>query len=64
MATRTTTIEAYNVTEAARLVGVSRWTLHRAIVAGELQATEIGKRGKIIYAADLLDWLISRGKVG
>jgi excisionase family DNA binding protein len=56
--TRATTIEAYNITEAARLVGVTRMTLHRAINDGRLVAHPTGRRSRIIYAADLLEYVL------
>jgi excisionase family DNA binding protein len=55
---RTTTVVAYNLTEAARRVGVSRWTVHRAIRDGKLNATHTG-RSVIIFADDLLDWVLT-----
>jgi len=61
---RTQTITAYNLTEAARRVGVSRWTLHRAVKDGRLNATHTG-RSVIIFADDLLDWVLTyRGGKG
>jgi excisionase family DNA binding protein len=57
---RVTTVTFFNLTEAARKVGVSRWTIHRAIKAGDLQSTRTGTRGVIINAEDLLDWVLSR----
>lgn len=62
--TRTRTIEAYSLTEAAKLLGISRWTLDRAIKADKLEAHKSGN-AVIIYAADLLDYVIAhRGGKG
>lgn len=63
-AARTQTVVAYSLTEAAKRVGVSRWTLHRAIKEGHLPAHKSGN-AVIIYAADLLDYVLSfRGGSG
>jgi len=56
--TRTRTIEAYSLTEAAKMLGLSRWTLHRAIRDGKLDAHKSGS-AVIIYAADLLDYVLA-----
>jgi excisionase family DNA binding protein len=61
---RTQTIIAFNLTEAAKRLGVSRWTLHRAIKDGKLPATRSGG-SIIIYSADLLDYVLTfRGGKG
>lgn len=56
--TKTTTITAYNIAEASRRIGVSRWTIHRAIKTGQLAATQTGRRSVIIFADDLLDYVL------
>jgi len=56
--TRTRTVEAYSLTEAAKRLGLSRWTLHRAIKDGKLDAHRSGN-AVIIYAADLLDYVLA-----
>jgi len=62
--TRTRTIEAYSLTEAAKLLGLSRWTLHRAIKDGKLEAHKSGS-AVIIYSGDLLDYVLAhRGGKG
>jgi excisionase family DNA binding protein len=58
MAARTQTVTAYNINEAASRVGVSRWTINRAIRAGELNAHRTGKRSVVIYADDLLEYVL------
>jgi excisionase family DNA binding protein len=64
MPARTQTVTAFNLTEAAKKVGVSRWTMHRAIKEGRLTAHRSG-RSVIIFSADLLDWVLSyRGGAG
>jgi excisionase family DNA binding protein len=57
MSARTTTVVAYNITEAAKRLGLSRWTIHRAILDGKIEVTRTG-RSVIIYADDLLDYAI------
>lgn len=44
--------------EAARRVGVSRWTLHRAIKAGLLPAHRVGGV-TLIYSDDLLEYVLA-----
>jgi excisionase family DNA binding protein len=55
---RVQTISAYSLTEAAKKVGVSRWTIHRAIKDGKLAAHKSGS-ATIIFSADLLDYVLS-----
>ena len=58
------TVTYYSATEAAKKVGVSRVTLWRDIRDGKLIATK-RRNGVIIYAADLLDYVIQhRGSRG
>jgi len=57
-ADRMQTISAYSLTEAAKKVGVSRWTIHRAIKDGKLAAHKSGG-ATIIWAPDLLDYVLS-----
>lgn len=45
------------VPEAAAKIGKTKTTLYSAIEAGHLKYTPIGKRGKLISAADLEAWL-------
>jgi excisionase family DNA binding protein len=47
---------AYSPAEAARLLGVSRWTVYHWIYSGELPATKIGRR-QMISAARLRERL-------
>jgi excisionase family DNA binding protein len=64
MTARTQVVIAFSLTEAAKKVGVSRWTLHRAVKDGKLPATRSGG-AVIIYSADLLDYVLSfRGGKG
>ena len=64
MTARTQTITAFSLTEAAKRLGVSRWTLHRAIKEGKLPAHKSGG-AVIIFSADLLDYVLSfRGGEG
>jgi excisionase family DNA binding protein len=43
------------ITEATRIMGVSRWTLYRLIDAGQLQTyrSPINRRVKLVKRADL-----------
>jgi len=64
MTARTQTITAFSLSEAAKRIGVSRWTLHRAIKDGKLDAHKSGNT-VIIYSADLLDYVLAhRGGMG
>lgn len=61
---RVTTQTAYSLTEAAKKLGLSRWTLHRAIKDGKLAVHKSGN-ATIIWAPDLLDYVLSyRGGEG
>jgi len=54
-------VEAYSLTDAARLLGVSRQTLHRAVRDEKLtvhKAAASKHSAVIIYAADLLDYVL------
>ena len=68
MGTRTRMVEAYSLTDAAKLLGLSRWTLHRAVLDGKLtvhKAAESKHSAVIVYAADLLDYVLrERGGKG
>jgi excisionase family DNA binding protein len=55
---RVSTITAYSLTEAAKRLGLSRWTLQRAIKDGKLAAHRSGG-AVIIFAPDLLDYVLS-----
>jgi excisionase family DNA binding protein len=55
---RTNQVTAFSLTEAAKRLGLSRWTLHRAIKEGKLTAHKSGN-ATIIYADDLLDYVLS-----
>jgi excisionase family DNA binding protein len=64
MTARTETVVAYNLTEAAKKLGLSRWTVHRAIRDGKLQAHRSGG-SVLIFSADLLDYVLTyRGGLG
>lgn len=58
MANKAATITAYNIAEASRRLGVSRWTIMRAIHDGKLAATQTGRRSVVIYSDDLLDYVL------
>jgi excisionase family DNA binding protein len=61
---RVTTVTAYNLTEAAKKLGVSRLTVHRAIKDGKLAAHKSGG-SVLIFSADLLDYVLTyRGGEG
>jgi excisionase family DNA binding protein len=64
MATRTSTVTAYSLTEASKRLGLSRQTLWRAVKAGKLPVTKSGN-AVIVYADDLLDYVLAHrdGKV-
>jgi excisionase family DNA binding protein len=47
---------AYDLDTAAQVVSVSRRTLYRAIRAGDLTVTKIGRR-TLVTAAALSEWL-------
>ena len=47
---------AYNVEEAAAIIGIGRTRLYQAIKSGALKARKYGKR-TIILHSDLLDFL-------
>jgi excisionase family DNA binding protein len=57
MSARTQTVTAYSLTEAAKRLGVSRWTIHRAIKAGQLPAQKSGN-ATIIWTDDLLEYVL------
>jgi excisionase family DNA binding protein len=57
MSARTQTVTAYSLTEAARRLGVSRWTIHRAIKEGKLPAQKSGN-ATIIWTDDLLEYVL------
>lgn len=62
--TETPKIVGYNIMEAAKKVGVSRWTLHRAIKDGKLQVYKVGG-SVIILPGDLADYAMTyRGGEG
>jgi excisionase family DNA binding protein len=42
------------ILEAARLAGVSRWTIHRMVASGKLTATEDRRGRKVIDPAELM----------
>jgi excisionase family DNA binding protein len=64
MTARTQTITAFSLTEAAKRLGVSRWTLHRAIKEGKLASHKSGNT-VIIFSSDLLDYVLTyRGGFG
>lgn len=50
--------EFLSIAEAAVLVGVSRWTLHRAIVSGAVQSAKLGRRR--IIRRESIESLFSR----
>jgi excisionase family DNA binding protein len=57
MSARTQTVTAYSMTEAARMIGVSRQTLWKAVKEGRLEATKSGN-AVIIFSGDLLDYVL------
>ena len=54
MPTTATVVTSYNLTEAARKVGVSRVTLWRHVKAGKLVTHRSG-RDVVVWANDLLE---------
>jgi excisionase family DNA binding protein len=61
---RVATVTAYSLTEAAKKLGVSRVTVHRAIRDGKLASHKSGN-AVIIYSSDLLDYVLTyRGGEG
>ena len=50
-----------SVEQAARLLGISPWTVRRYIHDGKLNAVRIGRR--VLLAEDELERLIARGQV-
>jgi excisionase family DNA binding protein len=50
---------AYNVTQAARIIGVSRPTLYRLLGEGEIEARKIRNR-TVVLRAELERYLNSR----
>ena len=61
---RTSTVVAYSLTEAAKKLNLSRWTLHRAIKDGKLASHKSGNV-VLVYSSDLLDYVLSyRGGLG
>jgi excisionase family DNA binding protein len=59
MASKTNVVTAYNLTEAARRIGISRSTIHRAVRDGKLPVTHVGKRSVVVYSDDLLDYVLT-----
>lgn len=51
---------AYGMNEAAKSVGVSRWTIWRMVRDGELQTTMIRNRKKVL--AESLIAMLERGR--
>jgi excisionase family DNA binding protein len=55
---RATTVTAYNMSEAARKVGISRVTLWRHVRDGKLPVHRSG-RDVLVMADDLLDYVLT-----
>lgn len=55
----TTLLRTYSYAEAAALLGVSRWTLRRAVRRKQLRATRLGRR-VVFLERNLAAWLDSR----
>jgi excisionase family DNA binding protein len=50
---------AYTIAEAAAATGLSRWTFHRLVQAGELRCSKI--RGRVLILAGELERLLEKG---
>ena len=51
---------AYGVSEAARMLGLSRWTIDRMLKSGKLTGARVG--GRVLVPADALRDLLEKGK--
>lgn len=49
---------ALNLQDAARVCGLTRWTIHEAVLRGDLRAKWAG-RNRIVFIAELQRWLSS-----
>ncbi len=49
---------ALNLQDAARVCGLTRWTIHESIMRGDLKAKWAG-RNRIVFVAELQRWLNS-----